>query len=326
MVKLWHTTAHVMLSFPYISKLIKDHQHHYSSQLVCNTSHGEYAPGPGIADAEDAAEDTERSLGVDGFVRKSRSVGYVIVPWRAIFHLYIEHICMCLHYISIIYILIYRYFCFMYIHTAFVLQFFGYLSQNSDQKPKNLDMNLLAACWTKYFLCDFGWPRTPTSTIWFMPWLLVATMTKNRRVGYRKIHLWSEPHWPEVFTSYLYTQNFRTLGIDRIRWPTYRQFVWILSFHFGDIWDTRVPLSALGCFMIRNKRTLKLSQPTPVPIGMFASLQYLKLYSLENFTQAALEVHFQHQWRHLNPQNLSPSPLPARPRKRNQGMVPWNSS
>ena len=88
-IHLWcDTTAHVMLSFPYISKLIKNHQHHYSSQLVCNTSHGEYAPGPGIADTEDAAEDTERSLGVDG---------YVIVPWRAIFHLYIEHIYICIY-------------------------------------------------------------------------------------------------------------------------------------------------------------------------------------------------------------------------------------
>lgn len=59
-------TTHVVLRFSsnFFQTSQRSSEHHYSSQLVCNTSHGEYAPGPGIADTEDAAEDTERSLGV----------------------------------------------------------------------------------------------------------------------------------------------------------------------------------------------------------------------------------------------------------------------
>ena len=60
-------TTHVVLRFKkktFFQTSQRSSEHHYSSQLVCNTSHGEYAPGPGIADTEDAAEDTERSLGV----------------------------------------------------------------------------------------------------------------------------------------------------------------------------------------------------------------------------------------------------------------------
>ena len=119
---------------PFFQTSQRSSEHHYSSQLVCNTSHGEYAPGPGIADTEDAAEDTERSLGVICriflFPICDRSL-------ESMFYVYICIYLLCLYNVNI------------YIHISWCLYRLYHVITCVNMFP----------CGQDYFRCDLGWSK-----------------------------------------------------------------------------------------------------------------------------------------------------------------------
>lgn len=94
---------------------------------------------------------------------------YVIVPWRVCsicIYVY-PYMNVCLYSVNIY---IYTYFL-MLISCYYMCKYVSFRTRR-----------ISGAIW--------GGQRTSTSTIWFIPWLVVATMTQNRWVGYPKFHLW----------------------------------------------------------------------------------------------------------------------------------------